>query len=55
MYHLCGFKISSGGIFGFLWDLRVRVVCVYFCFLVGDGNIFMRVGSIWCDVGSYEY
>jgi len=35
MYHLSGFKISSGGIFGFLWDLRVWVVCVGSCFLRG--------------------
>jgi hypothetical protein len=25
-----------------------------FLFFEGDGNIFMRVGYIWCDVGSYE-
>jgi len=54
MYHLYGFKISSGGIFGFLWDLMVWVVCVGSCFLGVDGNIFMRVGDIWCDVGNYE-
>jgi len=28
MYHLYGFKIGSGGIFGFLWDLEVWVVGV---------------------------
>jgi len=26
MNHLNGFKISSGGIFGFLWDLRSEYV-----------------------------
>jgi hypothetical protein len=54
MYHLYGFKIGSGGIFGLLWDLRVWVVCVDSCFLVGGGNIFMRLGYSWCDVGSHE-
>jgi len=39
MYHLSGLKIGFRGIFGFLWDLRMWVVCV---------------GSIWYGVGSYE-
>ena len=40
MYHLYGFKIGSGCIFGFLWDLRAGVVCVGSCFF-GEVRIFL--------------
>jgi len=42
MYHQCGFKIRSGGIFGFLWDLEVWVVCVGSCFFVGMGIFLLE-------------
>jgi len=52
MYHLYGFKIGSGGIFGY--SMGFEWVDDVYIYILRDGNIFIRIGYILCGVRSYE-